>query len=325
MANRDRSGDAGAWPYRFDERDGSVDRYGGGTRGNARDDYRGSGAYGGSFTAGGRAGAGYGGGYYGYQHRSADPGTQAERMSREHRPGFVSGWGGNVEGYGRGGALDYGYGGMNVGGRDRDWGLADVPHLPNERYGGRWAESREDERGGYGEGSLGGPRRPMMGGGYGGAQTRGGQGMAEGGYGMLSGADYGRSWGGPPGAGGGAAGYARTDHTGQGPRGYRRSDVRINEDVCDALMDEPELDASDIEVRVEGGEVTLTGTVSDRRAKRLAEDVADTVRGVWDVQNRLRIRREGSEAPATTAAGEREVTPEPIDEAPPSEGRRKRR
>lgn len=299
MANRDRSGDAGAWPYRFDERDGSVDRYAGGTRGNDRDDYQGSGVYGGSFTAGGRAGAGYGGGYYGYQRRSADPGREAERQSREHRPGFVSGWGGNIDGYGRGGALDYGYGGMNVGGRDRDWGLADVPHLPNERYGGRWSEHREEE-GGYGEGSLGGPGRRMAGGGYG------------------------RSWGGPPNVGGGEAGYARRDHTGQGPRGYRRSDVRINEDVCDALADEPALDASDVEVRVQGGEVMLTGTVADRRAKRLAEDVAYTVRGVWDVQNRLKLRRAESTHAAETDA-EREVTPEPVDETPAVVGRRKRR
>jgi hypothetical protein len=52
------------------------------------------------------------------------------------------------------------------------------------------------------------------------------------------------------------------------------------------------LDASDIEVIVDGSEVTLNGTVRDRDDKRRAEDLAD-VRGVTHVQNNLRIRRSG--------------------------------
>jgi osmotically-inducible protein OsmY len=47
------------------------------------------------------------------------------------------------------------------------------------------------------------------------------------------------------------------------------------------------LDASEIEVEVTQDEVTLSGTVPDRRSKRLAEDLAASVRGVWDVHNRL--------------------------------------
>ncbi|HVJ17205.1 MAG TPA: BON domain-containing protein, partial [Polyangiaceae bacterium] len=43
------------------------------------------------------------------------------------------------------------------------------------------------------------------------------------------------------------------------------------------------------EVTVENGEVTLSGTVSDRRQKRIAEDAAGAVMGVKDVANRLRI------------------------------------
>ena len=38
------------------------------------------------------------------------------------------------------------------------------------------------------------------------------------------------------------------DYAGRGPRGYRRSDDRIGEDVCDRLTDDPALDASGIEV-----------------------------------------------------------------------------
>ncbi|WP_380871759.1 osmotic sensory protein [Sphingomonas sp. DBB INV C78] len=79
-------------------------------------------------------------------------------------------------------------------------------------------------------------------------------------------------------------------HRGRGPKGYSRSDDRIREDVCDRLTEDPRLDASDVEVQVDRGEVTLTGTVFDRSSKRRAEDCADAVMGVTNVQNNLRAR-----------------------------------
>lgn len=78
-------------------------------------------------------------------------------------------------------------------------------------------------------------------------------------------------------------------HRGVGPKGYVRSDERIREMVCDDLMDDPWLDASHIEVAVKDGEVTLSGTVEDRHAKRWAEDVAEHTGGVKHVQNNLRV------------------------------------
>ena len=75
---------------------------------------------------------------------------------------------------------------------------------------------------------------------------------------------------------------------GRGPKGYRRSDERIREDVNDRLTDHAYLDASDIDVSVKEGEVTLSGKVFDRTDKRLAEDVAESVTGVKNVQNNLR-------------------------------------
>ena len=83
----------------------------------------------------------------------------------------------------------------------------------------------------------------------------------------------------------------RPDYTGRGPRGWRRSDQRILEDVCETLTRHPEIDASDIEVRVEEGEVTLSGTTDDRYTKRLAEHVAELISGVHDVHNRITVRR----------------------------------
>lgn len=80
------------------------------------------------------------------------------------------------------------------------------------------------------------------------------------------------------------------DHRGRGPSGYTRSDERIKEDANDHLTHDPSVDASNITVSVEGGEVTLNGTVSSRFAKRRAEDCVDHISGVKHVQNNLRVQ-----------------------------------
>jgi osmotically-inducible protein OsmY len=83
---------------------------------------------------------------------------------------------------------------------------------------------------------------------------------------------------------------ARGRHAGRGPKGWHRPDDRIREEVSERLTDDPHVDASEIEVRVEAGEVTLSGTIDDRQAKRRAEDIAHAVSGVRDVHNRLRVQ-----------------------------------
>jgi len=80
-------------------------------------------------------------------------------------------------------------------------------------------------------------------------------------------------------------------YKGKGPKGYKRSDERIKEDVCDRLCDNPMIDASDIDIKVDGSEVILTGTVESRDDKRRAEDIAESVSGVANVQNNLRVSR----------------------------------
>ena len=79
-------------------------------------------------------------------------------------------------------------------------------------------------------------------------------------------------------------------HRGKGPRNYRRSDERILEDLNQRLHDDPWLDASDLEISSEGGEVLLTGSVPDKFSKRRAEDLAESIRGVTSVANKLRIK-----------------------------------
>lgn len=82
---------------------------------------------------------------------------------------------------------------------------------------------------------------------------------------------------------------SRGQHAGRGPKGYRRDDARITEDVNEILTHDSHIDASEIEVSVSDGEVTLSGTVDSRDAKRHAEDLAERVSGVNDVDNRIRV------------------------------------
>jgi osmotically-inducible protein OsmY len=60
------------------------------------------------------------------------------------------------------------------------------------------------------------------------------------------------------------------------------------------MSDDPRLDAREIAVSVRDGDVTLEGDVEDRRARRLAEDIAAAVPGVRDVFNRLQTRGRSS-------------------------------
>lgn len=238
--------------------------------------------------------------------------------------------GGAGLGYGREGrereyeGSEYGRPGREEFGREGhggDWGRS-ASRYGHEGYGGGWRREDYEPRGygrglseeytGYGVGRGGGA---YTGGGYGAAE-RWGYGRA--GY---SSEDYGRgregyrgreergfwdraadevaSWFGDE----GAEQRRQQDHRGRGPRGYTRSDDRIREDVNDRLADDPYVDASEIEVSVSGGEVTLSGTVDQRNARRRAEDIAERVSGVKYVQNNLRVRQAGTTTTgATTGA-----------------------
>jgi len=152
--------------------------------------------------------------------------------------------------------------------------------------------------------------------GYGSRSGYGGQqgGQYQGRYGSAPGQqfwrEYGEQFGGQSrqqyGGGGDRFGAGSGPGTGRfggrGPRGYRRSDERIREDVCEHLTDNAWLDASEVEVNVAAGEVFLSGTVDSRYAKRLAESIAESVSGVTNVQNNLRVQHyEAAEFGAPTA------------------------
>lgn len=74
------------------------------------------------------------------------------------------------------------------------------------------------------------------------------------------------------------------------PKGYKRSDERLLEDVCERLSHSG-LDVSDVSVSVEQGAVSLEGTVSSRRVKHAVEDCVDDCLGVEDIHNRIRVNR----------------------------------
>jgi osmotically-inducible protein OsmY len=176
-----------------------------------------------------------------------------------------------------------------------------------------WRGGNEEE-GGYGQ-------RGIQGGDYGGRAPRYGralsgsaqQGNVE--YRAVPGRDEedrsGRSMdrgtGDPSYGGAGGELYEPMGHKGRGPKGYRRSDERVYEDVSERLTEHDQIDASGIEVRVENGEVTLEGTVENRSLKRLAEDVVESIPGVKDVLNRLRIDRPDGPVPAGQAGARREL------------------
>jgi osmotically-inducible protein OsmY len=81
-------------------------------------------------------------------------------------------------------------------------------------------------------------------------------------------------------------------HRGKGPRNYVRTDQRVFEDVCEELTRDDAVDASDITVHVERGEVTLEGTIATTRMKELAEEAITELPGVRAVRNLLRAKKE---------------------------------
>jgi osmotically-inducible protein OsmY len=174
-----------------------------------------------------------------------------------------------------------------------------------------WQESDSPRQGSQGYGRY--PDRPrqygIQGGGYG-VYDIGGQGAQ--GYSRLSNGTYDdmdigygeRHWGAGEYRGEGRrhertfverVGEAVSETVGKffgkGPKGYKRSDARIQEDVSEALYIHRDIDATDIEIEVKDGEVTMTGTVDSRRTKRLCEDVVERVAGVKDVINHLRAKQ----------------------------------
>ncbi len=208
---------------------------------------------------------------------------------------------------------------------DRDWDLDDQgsygPFRNDRQIGGWHGRDPQSNYGGSREGRWGGggeQNMPRRTGRYQDMDQDFGSGRSGSGSGRQ-----GRSYG--SGGYGGGGGYAGSRHGGQGgryysdsrhdesgggedfsgrgPGGYRRADERIQEDVNEALTWDRQLDATDITVEVKDGIATLTGQVRDRRMKRRAEDIVESVRGISDVHNRLSVGGNRGTASAMGNAG----------------------
>lgn len=158
-----------------------------------------------------------------------------------------------------------------------------------------------------GQGSTRGGRGRQQGRYYQGQQGIG-IGQEYGGYGESGGEPY--TWpdaaemgydrpanaGGRTGMGNGGPFAMAGPYTGRGPKGYQGYDQHMCDEACERLMRHGGVDASDVEVEVQGGEITLTGTVPDRGQKRMAEDAVESIPGVRDVHNQLTIASRGGRA-----------------------------
>jgi osmotically-inducible protein OsmY len=189
------------------------------------------------------------------------------------------------EGQGSRGSSDYGYSG---GESRRRYGQGSGDYGYGQNYGGQRAygeEWRSPQRGYGGEGRFGGEssRQDYF--------TGESSGMS-GGMGGMGGVGY----------AGQGYGQGMGEHRGKGPKGYQRSDERTKELLCERLREDPHIDPSEVTITVQGGKITLEGTVDSRQTKNAIEEVAEQF-GTQDVQNNLRIQRAQQGMQSSTEMG----------------------
>lgn len=218
---------------------------------------------------------------------------------RRNQPGFPS--------YGRSGGYDTQQGDAYMG-RGRSFGSSyGGSYGSNEGYGNRQGQGYEIERE-YRGGDYRGRQGAFIGqGGFAGEPTDHSDWSHE----HNSGTGYSgggrredRGWFGGPTGGERPSWQTQGEHRGRGPKGYQRSDERIRDDVNDRLSDDHWVDASDVEIEVKDGEVTVTGMVDSREAKRRIEDIVESISGVKHCQNNLRIRSTGQGYGQSASSGQ---------------------
>jgi osmotically-inducible protein OsmY len=223
----------------------------------------------------GQGSQGYGGSYGSRQYGSQQYDSQQQYGSQQQ--------------YDRYGASQGGFGGpsygsqnfqRNMGGRGTQSGYG------ASRGGGGMNEYGTPgyETAGY-DSELGYSGQSMSGRGYGSEYRSGSSsGYGSGGYGSSSGYQLGSQQR--------DSGYQQRSYRGLGPQNYQRADDRIRDDVHEKLTESDEIDARNIMVDVNQGNVTLTGTVPERRMRYAAEDLVEGCMGVSNINNQLKVQRE---------------------------------
>ena len=220
------------------------------------------------YGQGGRPGQGARG------QQSPDPSSQGDRGWRD--PQRDGGW---PQSAGNGDSGEQPWNDMPTSGGydDATWG---------GRNPGGFPGGRQDNGG-----QQGGPRQ--FGGGYGG--DAGSVGGGQRGAGSWPQGRSGSSWSSTGGGMGSQMGsQSQESYAGRGPKGYKRSDERVRDDASDRLEQDHQVDATEISIEVSDGELTLSGTVTSREQKRAAEECVESVPGVKDVINNIRVSRESS-------------------------------
>lgn len=97
-------------------------------------------------------------------------------------------------------------------------------------------------------------------------------------------------------AGGGTGAIGAGTYYGEGEESEHHgeaawADEKLRDEIREQLTHHPNVPGGEVEVLVEGGEVTLQGTVEDRDIRWLVEDLVEAVSGVSLVHNRLRVAR----------------------------------
>ena len=72
-------------------------------------------------------------------------------------------------------------------------------------------------------------------------------------------------------------------------RAHAERDEHVHDEVLERLSNDATIDVSDLEIILHDGEVTLSGSVPRAADRARAEAIADRVRGVVRVVNRLRV------------------------------------
>ena len=87
-------------------------------------------------------------------------------------------------------------------------------------------------------------------------------------------------------------------YSGLGPKGYNDAGDPTGQEVASRLTQHGQVDASNIEITIDNGEVLLEGTVDSEETKRLAQEALESIVSVGSVQNLLQVQTDQADPDA---------------------------
>ena len=81
-----------------------------------------------------------------------------------------------------------------------------------------------------------------------------------------------------------------TGHRGKGPRNHARSDAGLQAHVSELLTEHDEIDASNLDVHVADGAITLTGTLDDGHMRGKLDELLGGIAGVRAIHMSIAVR-----------------------------------